>query len=105
MVGQRPVSDLRTASRNRHGLLVVLAIVLLVLLLLSGERLALVGKGLGQGVKAFRRTVRRPEPQDEAPRRVIIVSAEVDSPDRQEDASDGRSSERDPGDSQKRTPT
>lgn len=57
----------------------ILIIIALVLLFLAGgDRLAVLGKGLGQGVKAFRKTVRESqEPTEPEPaRRVIVVSAE-----------------------------
>jgi Sec-independent protein translocase protein TatA len=60
-------------------LLAIIVIVLLVLLLLGGDRLAMLGKGLGESAKAFKKTVRGPdsEPKREPiSRRVIVVSAE-----------------------------
>jgi Sec-independent protein translocase protein TatA len=54
-----------------------LIIVLILLLLYGGDRLAIVGKGLGEGVKAFRKTVRQPEPPSSAPR---TISVEVSPP-------------------------
>jgi TatA/E family protein of Tat protein translocase len=66
----------------------IIVITLFVLLLFGGDRLAVLGKGLGEGFKAFRKTVRTPpdEPPREPPRQVIDVTAEqlpspVDSPD------------------------
>lgn len=45
--------------------LIVIALVLL--LLYGGDRLGAVGKGLGEGVKAFRRTIRESTAADESP--------------------------------------
>jgi len=53
-----------------------LIIIALVLLLLYGsDRLATVGKGLGAGVKAFRKTLREREPAPPPPRVVQITPA------------------------------
>jgi sec-independent protein translocase protein TatA len=53
-----------------------LVIVLILLLLYGGDRLAIVGKGLGEGVKAFRKSVRNPEP----PPPTRTISVEVSPP-------------------------
>jgi TatA/E family protein of Tat protein translocase len=54
-----------------------LVIVLIVLLLLGRDRLAVVGKGLGEGVKAFRKSVRRTEPPSPPP---ATISVQVSPP-------------------------
>ena len=54
-----------------------LIIALILLLLYGGDRLAIVGKGLGAGVKAFRKSVRNPEPPQAPPR---TISVEVSPP-------------------------
>jgi len=54
-----------------------LIIVLILLLLYGGDRLAIVGKGLGEGVKAFRKSVRNPDPPPPPPR---TISVEVSPP-------------------------
>lgn len=58
-------------------MLAFLVIVLIVLLLFGGDRLAVVGKGLGEGVKAFRKGVRRAEPPPPPP---ATISVEVAPP-------------------------
>jgi Sec-independent protein translocase protein TatA len=52
-------------------LAVFLLIALILLLLYGGDKLAIVGKGLGEGVKAFRKSVRQPPPPP--PSRTISV--------------------------------
>jgi sec-independent protein translocase protein TatA len=52
-------------------------ILLILLLLYGGDRLAVLGKGLGEGVKAFRKTVRNPDPPQPPPR---TISVEVKKP-------------------------
>jgi sec-independent protein translocase protein TatA len=54
-----------------------LVLLLILLLLYGGDRLAIVGKGLGEGVKAFRKSVRHPEPPEPPPR---TISVEVSPP-------------------------
>lgn len=85
-----------------HGLWALIVIALFVLLLVSGDRLALLGKGLSDGVRAFRKTVRRTqdEPDPGPPRRVIVVSAE---PKQLEPGAEipGERSQTDDGESQK----
>ena len=49
-----------------------LVILLIVLLWYGGDRLAVLGKGIGEGVKAFRKTVRTSEPQAPAARRISV---------------------------------
>ena len=57
------------------GLAAFLVLVLILLLLYGGDKLAILGKGLGEGVKAFRKTVRDPEPPQPPPRTISVEVA------------------------------
>lgn len=48
----------------------------LVLLLLGGDRLSLLGKGVGASIKTFKKTLRE-RPSEPPPRRIIDVSGEA----------------------------
>ncbi|HET9957829.1 MAG TPA: twin-arginine translocase TatA/TatE family subunit [Polyangiaceae bacterium] len=56
----------------------LLVVVLIVLLLLGGDRLATLGKGLGEGAKAFRKATHNPRPPA---RRVELHSVELRRPE------------------------
>lgn len=57
-----------------------IVIVLVVLLLYGGERLGVLGKGLGEGVKAFRRTIRENDSKESPPEVISITSVEPSPP-------------------------
>ena len=65
------------AARRSRRLSAIIVIALLLLLLYGGDRLAIVGRGLAEGVRTFRKTLRESQqPAKPPPRSVIVTQSE-----------------------------
>lgn len=58
-------------------MLVYLVILLVILLLLGGDRIASTGRGLGEAIRGFKKGLRGQEPKPEAPRPSVSVRQKV----------------------------